>query len=347
MKSYSIAVLPGDGAGPEVIREGQRAVEAVADNFSIEWVSYPYGAAHYLRTGETLPDQAVEEISALNAVYLGPFGNPKVSRSVIERHLLRKLRNSLDQFAEVMPVKLYPNVKTPFANVMPGDVDLLIVRDNTEDFQVGIGGSFWKGTPGEIAVQAGVVSKKGSQRVIGYAFGLAKKEKRKRVTSCDKADIMPHSYGLWRKVLCEEAKKHKKLNVKLELINDLIPTLAANPSKYEVIVAPSLFGDILLEIGAMLQGGRGMSFCSDVSERGICSFKALAMPEAPKGRVNPLGAALSGALMLEHLGERKAAGRIRKAIWELLGEGKARTEDIGGSSTTGEVGSALEKKLIR
>ncbi len=346
MKTYSIAVLPGDGAGPEVMREGQRAVEAAATNFSVEWVSYPYGAAHYLRTGETIPDQALAEISSLDAVCLGPIGHPKVSRAMIEKCVLQRLRNCLDQFVEIMPVKLYENIGTPFSNVRPQDVDFLVVRDNSEDFQVGIGGSFWKGTPGEIAVQAGVISRKGSQRVIEYAFGLAKKGKRKLVTSCDKADTMPHGYGLWRKIFAEVANKNRRINSEFSLIDELIPSLASEPSRYGLIVLPSLFGDILFEFSAMLEGGRGMAFCADMGERGVCTFKPLVPPNSRKGKTNPTGAVLSGAMMLDNLGEKKAADRIRKAVGELLKEGKTRTPDLGGSSTTGEVGSAMEKKLI-
>ncbi|MFH0817561.1 MAG: isocitrate/isopropylmalate family dehydrogenase [Candidatus Micrarchaeota archaeon] len=346
MKSYSIAVLPGDGVGPEVIREGQRAVEAAATNFSIEWVSYPYGASHYLRTGETLPDQAVSEISSLDGVYLGSFGHPKVNQAMIEKCTLQKLRNCLGQFAEIMPVKLYEKVPVAFSGIKPKDVDFVIVRDNTEDFQSGIGGSFWKGTPGEIAVQAGVISRKGSQKVIEYAFGLAKRERRGLVTSCDKADTMPHSYGLWRKVFCEIANKQMKTNAELALITDIIPSLAKEPSRFEVIVSPSLFGDILFELGAILSGGRGMGFCSDITDTKFCSFRAIVPPNSQRGKVNPIGAILAGANMMERLGEKKAGKRAKQAVEEVLSEGKIRTPDIGGRSTTGEVGSAIERKLV-
>ncbi|MFH1470548.1 MAG: isocitrate/isopropylmalate family dehydrogenase [Candidatus Micrarchaeota archaeon] len=347
MKSYSIAVLPGDGVGPEVIREGQRAVEAVADNFSLEWVSYPYGATHYLRTGETLLDNAVLEIGALDSVYLGPLGHPRVNQGMIEKRTHQKLRNTLGQFVEVMPVRPFEGARKVFHDFGKDQVDFVIVRDSTEDFQVGIGGSFWKGTPGEMAVQAGVISRKGSQKVIEYAFRLAKKEKRKLVTSCDKADTMPHSYGLWRKVFCEVACKNKRIDSELALVSDLIPSLATEPSRYETIVAPSLFGHILFEIGAMLQGGRGMAFCADLGDERPPTFKPMIPAMGERGKTNPIGAILAGAGMLDELGERKAAARLRKAVSDVLKDGKVGTPDMGGRSSSGEVGSAILKKLVR
>jgi 3-isopropylmalate dehydrogenase len=347
MKSYAIAVLPGDGPGPGIIACGQRAVEAAAHNFQIEWVSYPYSASHYLKTGEALPDRGLIEISSLDAIYAGPAGHPKVRPGVIEKLLTGKLRSCLDQYVGLRPVKLYPNVPARLSGIKPKDVNFHLVRENSEDFYVGIGGLFWRSTPGEMAVQAGVVSRKGCERIMSYAFELAKSKRMKLVTSCDKADTMAHSYGLWRKVFCEVSGRYKKIDAEFSLVNGLMNSLPVNPSHYNVIVAPNMIGDILSEFSLLLQGGTGTACGADISPKGISTFRPMSKSfEGEKNNANPMGAMFAGAMMLEHLGEKKAAERIERAVAEILAEGKIRTADIGGSSKTEQVASAVEKKLM-
>lgn len=346
MKTYSIAVIAGDGAGPGVIMEGQRAIEAVADSFKLEWVSYPYSAAHYLKTGEGIPDAALGEIGSLDAVFLGPVGDKRVKGGAVEKLVLKKLRSCLGQYVEVRPVRLHPGVQSSFSGMKPEDIDFSIVRENTEDFYVGIGGSFWKCAPGEMAVQAGVISRKASERAIEYAFRHAKEKKRKLVTSCDNASTMPHSHGLWRRIFCETSNKNKKIGAETASINEVILGIASDPSHYQVIVTPNMFGDIISGISALLQGGAGMAFAVDVNPAGICSFKPMGQQVSGK-QANPMGAMLAGAEMLEKLGERKASVRLKRAVLEVLREEKERTPDIGGKSGCAQVGLAIEKKLVR
>ncbi|MFH1448587.1 MAG: isocitrate/isopropylmalate family dehydrogenase [Candidatus Micrarchaeota archaeon] len=346
MRSHAIAVIAGDGLGPKVFNECQRVLDASADNFGLEWVSYPYGATHYLKKGETLPDAGLQEISTFDAIYLGPIGHPKVRPAAMERHFFRRMRSCFDQYVCLRHAKLYENIPTVFSDLDSKDVDFYIVRENTEGFYKDIGGTFWERTGSEMAVQAGVVSRLGCERIMRYAFELARNKKRHLVTSCDKANTLPHSSFLWRKVLCEVSRNYRGIRTEFNLVDSIIQSLITNPSHYGVIVAPNMFGDVLGELAALLQGGSGMAHTANINPKGISAFGPIpSIMNMSARNANPIGSILAGAMMLENIGEKRASARVKKAVSDVLRTGKHRTPDIGGRSTTSRVGEAIEKGL--
>ncbi len=345
MKSYAIAVIPGDGVGPSIIKDGARIIEAAADNFKIEWVSYPYSASNYVKKKTALPKRGLEEICCLDAIYMGPLGHPSVGLGFIERHFYRPLRHVFDQSIFLMPVEKYGGADS---KVPDKKTDFFIIRENTEDFYRGIGGTFWKYRPGEMAVQAGIISRNSCKRVMNYAFSFAKRKKRKLITSSDKADVMPHAYNLWREVLLEISKNHKKIKTEFELVDNTIQSMITNPSHYQVIVAPNMFGHFLSRLSFLLIGGEGMAYSAEINPKGISTFKpSLSYASQTEKRANPIGSILAGALMLEELGQKRASTRIVKAVRSVLKEGKHRTPDMGGTSSTRKVTNQIERRLLK
>jgi len=374
MRRYRISVIPGDGIGPEVVKEGLKVMEAAGEKtgLELEWIEHPYGAEHYLRTGELLPESALTEMAAGDAIYLGAVGDPRVKPGLLEKELLLKLRFHFDQYVNLRPIKLYPGVPCPLKDKGPGDVSFYVVRENTEDFYVSLGGSasgrghrstlelrralyemrfdleLTQRNGGDMAYQIGVVTREGTRRIVEFAFQLARKKGLNRVTSVDKANVLTSVYGLWRKVVDEVAESYPDIEVEHSFVDAMAMWMVKQPEWYQVVVTPNMFGDILTDLGAMIQGGMGLAPGGNINPGGVSMFEPI-HGSAPKYRgmnvANPLAAILAGAMMLEELGEEGAAGLIEKAVAEVLREGRVRTRDLGGSSGTSEMGDAIARKI--
>ena len=370
---YKIAVIPGDGIGPEVIREGLKVMRAVAEvtpRLKFKFVEFPYGAEHYLKTKELVPEDGLKKLSKMDAIYLGALGDPRVETGVLEQGVLLKLRFYFEQYINLRPIKLYPGVPCPLKDKGPEDVNFYVVRENTEDFYVAVGGrakgkskashevvrSIYRAKFGldidvdhdEIAYQIGVISRKGSERAIRYAFELARKKDKQRITSVDKANVLTHIYSLWREVFERVAKEYPEIETEFAFVDAVTMWFIKNPEWYQVVVTPNMFGDIITDLGAMIQGGLGLAPGGNINPEGVSMFEPIhgsAPKHAGKNVANPLATILAGHMMLEHLGEEKAADRVERAVVEVLREGKVRTYDIGGKSSTSDVGDAVAAKI--
>ncbi|MHC1566599.1 MAG: isocitrate/isopropylmalate dehydrogenase family protein [Candidatus Syntropharchaeia archaeon] len=369
---YRISFIPGDGIGPEIMEEGRKVLDAVSEveNFEIEWIEFPYCADYYIETGELISEDGLREMERYDAIYLGAIGDPRVPPGILEKGILLTLRFYFDQYVNLRPVKLLEGVKTPLAEKGPGDIDFVVVRENTEDFYVGVGGRA-KGrskdeieiirklysvkfgldidTEGEeIAYQIGVLSRGGCERVIRYAFELAERTGSKKVTSVDKANVLTHAYGFWREIFSEVSKEYPQIETEFNYVDAICMWFVKNPEWFDVVVAPNTFGDIITDLGAMIQGGLGLAPGGNINPEGISMFEPIhgsAPKYAGKGVANPIATIWAGAMMLEEIGEKKAGEKVLSAIQSVLKEGKIRTPDLGGSSSTEEVGNAIRDKI--
>ncbi|MGC8816272.1 MAG: isocitrate/isopropylmalate dehydrogenase family protein [Candidatus Hadarchaeum sp.] len=373
MRKYKIAVIPGDGVGPEVIREGVKVLRAAADvvgGVEFDFVEFPYGAEHYLRTKELIPEEALRELSQMDAVYLGALGDPRVPTGILEQGILLRLRFYFDQYVNLRPVKLYPGVPCPLVGKGPEHVNFFVVRENTEDFYVALGGRAWGKSKAEldlirslyeakfnldidvdrdeIAYQLGVISRRGTERVIRYSFELARRKGKKRVTSVDKANVLTNVYGLWREVFEAVAKDYPEIETELAFVDAITMWFVKNPEWYQVVVTPNMFGDIITDLGAMIQGGLGLAPGGNINPDGVSMFEPIhgsAPKHAGKNVANPIATILAGQMMLEELGEQSLADVIEAAVVKVLQEGKVRTYDLGGKSSTSEVGDEVVRKV--
>jgi len=371
---YNIALIPGDGIGPEIIREGKKVIEATSSQYGLEinWIEYPFGAEHYLKTGELLPDSALKEIKDMDAIYFGAIGDPKVKPGILEKEILLKARFYFDQYINLRPIRLYKGVPCPLKDKNPEDINFYVVRENTEDFYIGIGGRFNARAnqdhlevlrklykikiqvdfnleqEEEIAYQIGLISRPGTQRVIKYAFELAKKKNLKRVTSVDKANVLTNIYGLWRDIFEEVSSQYPDIETEFNFVDAITMWFVRKPEWFKVVVAPNMFGDIITDLGAMIQGGLGIAAGGNINPEGISMFEPI-HGSAPKYKgksvANPIATILAGAMMLDCLGEAKVAQAIEDAVEKVLIEGKVRSHDLGGDSSTEEVGNEVVKKL--
>jgi len=370
---YKIAVMPGDGIGPEVIREGVKVLRAAAEatpSLNLEFVNFPYGAEHYLKTGELVPQDGLDQMAKMDAIYLGALGDPRVQTGILEQGILLKLRFYFEQYINLRPVKLYPGVPCPLKDKRPEDIDFYVVRENTEDFYVGIGGrakgrshaqlevlrSIYKAKfelnidvdRDEIAYQIGIVSRKGTERAIRYAFELARKKGKRRVTSVDKANVLTHAYSLWREVFEQVAKDYPNIETEFAFVDAIAMRFVKSPEWYQVVVTPNMFGDIITDLAAMIQGGLGFAPGGNINPEGVSMFEPIhgsAPKYAGKNVANPIATILAGQMMLEHLGEVEAATKVERAVIKVLEEDKVRTRDMGGKSSTSEAGDAIAMEL--
>ncbi len=371
---YNIALIPGDGIGPEIIREGKKVIKAASSHYGlkINWTEYPFGAEHYLKTGELLPDSALKEIEDMDAIYFGAIGDPRVKPGILEKEILLKTRFYFDQYINLRPIRLYKGVPCPLKDKSPEDINFYVVRENTEDFYVGIGGRFTARShqdhlevlrklyktkiqvdfhleqEEEMGYQVGLISRPGTQRVIKYAFELAKKKNLKRVTSVDKANVLTNIYGLWRDIFNEVASQYPDIETEFTFVDAITMWLVRKPEWFKVVVAPNMFGDIITDLGAMIQGGLGIAAGGNINPEGISMFEPI-HGSAPKYKdksvANPIATILAGAMMLDCLGESKVTQAIEEAVEKVLSEGKVRSRDLGGNSSTVEVGDEVVKKL--
>jgi 3-isopropylmalate dehydrogenase len=325
-KTYKIAVMGGDGTGPEVAAEGVKVLKAAADkfNFNLELTDFDYGGDRYMRTGEVLPDNAVEELTKHDAIFLGAIGHPDVKPGILEKGILLSLRFALDQYINLRPVILYPNVDTPIKDKGPEDIDFVVVRENTEGLYAGAGGVLKKGTPDEVAIQESINTRKGVERCIRFAFEYARKRnKRKQVTLCGKTNVLTFAFDLWERAFYEVAKEYPDIKTDYAHVDATCMWMVKNPEWFDVIVTDNMFGDIITDLGAMIQGGMGIAAGGNINPEGVSMFEPIggsAPKYTGKNIINPLAAIGAAQMMLDHLGESEAALAIENAIRWVVAE---------------------------
>ncbi|MBN1902768.1 3-isopropylmalate dehydrogenase [Candidatus Sumerlaeota bacterium] len=341
-KSYKIAVIPGDGTGPEVIREGIKALNAASAkfDFKLDLREYDFGGERYKKTGEVLPPSAVEELKKFDAIYLGAIGHPDVKPGILEKGILLTLRFALDQYVNLRPVKLYPGVWTPLKDKGPEDIDFVVVRENTEGLYTGTGGVMKKDTPDEVAVQTSVNTRKGVERCLRFAFEITKKRNKKNtLTLCGKTNVLTFAFDLWERAFHQIGQKDYA-NIKRDYahVDATCMWMVKNPEWFDVIVTDNMFGDIITDLGAMIQGGMGIAAGGNLNPEGVSMFEPIG-GSAPKytgqNVINPLAAICAGQMMMDILGETKAAAAIEKAVMKVTSE-KLKSLSAGkmGYSTT-------------
>jgi 3-isopropylmalate dehydrogenase len=334
-RTHTVASLPGDGIGPEVVAEARKAVDAASSRFGfgLDWVDYDLGADRYLRTGEVLPDTVMKELGETSAILLGAVGRPDVAPGVLERGLLLRLRFELDLYVNLRPVRLYPGVAPVLAGKGPDDVDLVVVRENTEGPYVGAGGVAHRGTAAEIATETSLNSRAGVERCVRYAASKAL-ERDGRLTLVHKTNVLTQSGDLWMRTAAEVAGD---TGVRLDYchVDAACLYLVGDPGRFSVIVTDNLFGDILTDLGAAIAGGLGTAASANLnpSRSGPSLFEPVhgSAPDiAGTGRANPIAAVLSAGLLLDHLGEREAAVALERAVVAVLpGAARYSTQEIG------------------
>jgi 3-isopropylmalate dehydrogenase len=341
-----IAFLPGDGIGPDVSAEAKKVLHTAADCLGkkVESVDFDYGAERYLKDGTTLPADAIDRFrSDFDAIFLGALGDPRVPDMKHATEILNGIRFGLDLYANLRPVKLLDRRLTPLKNKIENDVNFTIIRENTEDFYTGIGGCLKKGTPDEIAIQESVSTRKGVERILEVAFSFAARNHLKKVTMTDKGNILRFDGDLWKRTFWNTGKRYPQIQCEHLFIDALAMMIMKDPGQFEVIVTSNMFGDILGDMGAELQGGLGMAPSGNINPAGICMFEPV-HGSAPKyarlNVANPMGAILSVQMMFEHLGWKEAGSCIESAVRECIREGEC-TKDLGGKLGTREVGDAI------
>jgi len=351
-KNYKIAVIPGDGIGPEVVREGLKVLERIAEKeeFKYETIEYDFGGERYLRTGETLPDSALEELRKVDAIYLGAVGHPDVKTGILEQGILLKIRFGLDQYINLRPVKLYPGVWTPLKDKGPEEIDFVVVRENTEGLYLGVGGFVKKGTKDEIAVQEMINTRKGVERCIRYAFEYTKKrDKKKKLTLCDKANVLIFAHNLWQRVFEEVGKEYPYIEKDHAFVDAVCMWMVKNPEWFDVIVTCNMFGDIITDLGAMIQGGMGIAAGGNINPQGVSMFEPIhgsAPKYTGKNVINPLAAISAVGMMLEYLGEKEGANLVDRAIARALSSGKIKNLSAHSGLRTDEIGDLVSEYII-
>lgn len=344
---YKIAVIPGDGTGPEVVREGLKVLKAVSEKvgFKYETVEYDFGGDRYLRTGEVLPESAIDEMRQYDAIYLGAIGHPDVKPGILEKGILLALRFGLDQYINLRPVKLYPGVDTPLKDKGPEDIDYVVVRENTEGLYAGAGGVLKKGTPDEVAVQESINTRKGVERCIRYAFEYTRKRNReKKLTLVGKTNVLTYAFDLWERTFNEVAQEYPDVTTDYAHVDATTMWMVKNPEWFDVIVTDNMFGDIITDLGAMTQGGMGIAAGGNINPQGVSMFEPIggsAPKYTGKNVINPLAAVGALQMMLETLGEQQAADLVDRAIAHVTGT-KLKSLSAGKMGySTSEVGDML------
>jgi len=350
-----IAVIGGDGTGPEVTAEALKVLAAVAkrDGIAYETTNFDFGGARYLRTGETLPAGAVDELKKFDAIYLGAVGHPDVAPGILEKGLLLELRFQLDQYINLRPVKLYPGVETPLAGKKPEDIDFVVVRENTEDMYAGIGGFLKKHTADEVATQTAIYTRKGCERCIRWAFEYTRKRnnpKGKRLTLVAKTNVLTYGHDLWWRTFQDVAKEYSDVEADYNHVDACCMWMVKNPEYYDVIVTTNMFGDIITDLGAMIQGGMGVASGGNLNPDpgGTSMFEPMggsAPKYTGKNVINPIAAIGAAAMLLEQTGHEASGLSILKAIQIVTGT-KMKSQAAGkmGFSTT-EVGDLVIEAL--
>jgi 3-isopropylmalate dehydrogenase len=323
-KEFKIGTIPGDGTGPEVLAEGIKVLDAISKKFGFRliYTNYDLGGERYMRTGETLTDEVLGELKAQDALYLGAIGHPDVTPGILEKEILLRTRFELDQYINLRPVKLYEGVETPLKNKGPKEIDFTGIRENTEGLYTGAGGIFKKGTKDEIAVQESINTRKGVERCVRFAFEYTKKRnKGNKLTLCGKTNVLTFAFNLWERTFYEVAKEYPGIKAEYAHVDATSMWMVKNPEWFDVIVTDNLFGDIITDLGAAIQGGMGIACGGNMNPEGVSMFEPIggsAPKYTGKNQINPLAAILAGAMMLETLGEPSAAKSIENAVERAL-----------------------------
>jgi len=348
-KQHKIAVIGGDGTGPEVAREGLKVLEAVSklEGFRYSLDHLNYGGDHYLKTGEILPPGAVDKLRGYDAIFLGAIGHPDVKPGVLEKGLLLELRFQLDQYINLRPVKLFPGVETPLKDKGPADIDFVVVRENTEDLYCGVGGFLKKGTPDEVAMQSAVYTRKGCERCIRWAFDFTRKRNnpKKMLTLVAKTNVLTYGHDLWWRTFQEVAKEYPDIKPDYNHVDACCMWMVKNPEYYDVIVTTNMFGDIITDLAGILQGGMGVAAGGNINPDpgGVSMFEPMG-GSAPKytgqNVINPIAAINAMSMLLDQIGETKAAARVMQAIQHVTGK-KMKSQAAGkmgfGTSEVGDL----------
>jgi tartrate dehydrogenase/decarboxylase/D-malate dehydrogenase len=353
MKTFTIAVIAGDGVGPEVIPQGKRVLEAVAKkhNVTFAFEDFDWGAEHYFRWGRMMPAGAIDLLQPCDAIYLGAVGHPKIPDHITLNGLLLPIRRVFDQYANVRPAYLYPGVNSPLAGRKGGEIDFVVVRENTEGEYAQVGGFVYQHQPQEIAIQTSVFTRRGVERIVRFAFELAvKRNQKKRVTSVTKSNAQGYSMVLWDNTFQEVASHYPDVETESLLVDAAAMNFVRRPESFDVVVGSNLFADILSDLSAAIIGSMGLAASANLDpERRFPSMFEPVHGSAPdiagKGVVNPLAAILSAAMMLEHLEMTSAAREVEAAVAVVLADGKVRPPDLGGKGSTEEVTTAVLEKL--
>jgi tartrate dehydrogenase/decarboxylase/D-malate dehydrogenase len=345
---YRIAVIPGDGIGTEVTPAAMRVLDVVADlaGLSIARVEYPWGCDHYRETGRMMPADGLDRLRESDAIYLGAIGHPSVPDHVSVWELILPIRQRFEQYVNLRPMRLMPGVSCPLAGRTPRDIDMVCVRENSEGEYAGLGGRLHRGTANEVAEQTGLFTRMGIERVVRYAFGLARSRPRKLLASATKSNALQHSMVLWDEVVDALAPSFPDVTVRRYHVDALAARMVTHPQTIDVIVPPNLFGDILTDLGAAVSGSLGVAPGANLNpERRYPSMFEPIHGSAPdiagKGIANPIGAIWAAALMLDHLGHRELHDRMVGAVERVLTAGTVRTPDLGGSDGTAAMAEAV------
>jgi tartrate dehydrogenase/decarboxylase/D-malate dehydrogenase len=352
MTSYKVAVIAGDGIGKEVMPEGQRAVEAAASafDFSVEWTEFPWDCSDYNTSGRIMPEDGIDQLAEFDAIYLGAVGWPGVPDHVSLWSMLIPIRRRFNQYVNLRPCRLFEGVTSPLAGRVPADIDFYVVRENVEGEYSEIGGRLYEGTDDELAVQQAVFTRRGCDRIMRFAFELARTRDAKKVTSATKSNGIIHSMPYWDERFAAMASEYPDIATDQFHIDILTARFVTDPDWFDVVVGSNLFGDILSDLGPAVAGSIGIAPSGNLNpERDHPSMFEPVHGSAPdiagQGIANPIAQIWSGAMMLEHLGEPAAAAAIVGAIEGLLRERGPRTGDLGGNATTAEVGAALANSI--
>ena len=351
-RTYNIATIPGDGTGPEVVREGRKVLEAAAAKygFRLNFEEFDFGGERYLRTGEVLPDSATEELRKFDSIYLGAIGHPDVKPGILEKGILLRLRFELDQYINLRPVKLYPGVATPLKDKGPEHIDYVVVRENTGDVYTGSGGVNMKGSPHEVAMQIMVYNRTQVDRCLRYAFEYTRKRnKRKTLALCGKTNVLTYVFDLWERAFHEMGQaEYPDIKREYYHVDATCMWMVKNPEWFDVIVTTNMFGDIITDLGAITQGGMGIAAGGNINPHGVSMFEPIG-GSAPKytgmNIINPLAAIACGGMMLEHLGETEAATAVENAIMDVTAH---RLKDLAAGKmgySTSEVGDLVAERV--
>ena len=365
----TIGVIAGDGVGPEVVAEGLAILGDIAglDGLRPELVEFDLGGERYLRTGEVLPDSALEDLRKCDAIYLGAVGHPGVAPGILEKGILLKLRFAFHQYINLRPVKLFPGVETPIKGKGPEQIDMVVVRENNEDLYVGAGGFTYKGTSEEVAIQTSINTRAGVERCLRFAFELARSRGKARVfpglgeadrsrgyvgqvTMVAKTNVLTFAHDLWMRAFTEVSLDYPEIKPDYNHVDACCMRMVVAPERYDVIATTNMFGDIITDLGAVLQGGMGLAASGNLNpDRTYPSMFEPVHGSAPdiagQGVANPIAAVLSLGMMLDHIGAPRGAEAVRRAVARVLAAGTPRTPDLGGTSNTAEVGRAVRKAL--
>lgn len=350
-KTYKIAVIPGDGTGPEVIREGLKVLKAASKKFSFDYKEeiFDYGGERYLKTGKTITDKELAALKKFDAIYLGAIGHPEVKPGILEQGILLKTRFDLDQYINLRPVKLYNSAFCPLKDKKPEDIDFVVVRENSEGLYKGMGEFRNKGKSNEVAIQISYNTRKGVERCIRYAFEYCRKrDKRKKLTLCGKTNVLTYAWDLWQRTFNEVKEEYPDIQTDYAHVDATTMWFVKNPEWFDCIVTDNMFGDIITDLGAMIQGGMGIAAGGNINPEGVSMFEPIggsAPKYTGKNVINPLAAICAAGMLLDNVGQPKAAAAIEKAVIKIVA---SRLKSLAAGKmgyTTEEIGDLVVKNL--